>query len=110
MNGDNQMYCNLCNKLCDSYYMTQIYSAPNYLIINLNRGKGAVYECKVNFPELLNIFNIHSHGNYVTYKNGVTFFELYAVICHLGSSLMSGHFVAFVRIELIINGIYIMML
>ena len=91
MSGDNQMYCNFCNKLCDSYYRTSIYSAPMYLIINLNRGRGAVYECKVNFPEQLNLFN------YVTYKQGVTVFGLYAVICHLGPSSMSGHFVAYCK-------------
>ena len=50
---------------------------------NLNRGKGAVYECNVNFPERLNALN------YVTFKNGNTFFELYAVICHIGPSSMS---------------------
>ena len=91
MNGENQMFCNICNKLNDSYYTTLIYSAPNYLIINLNRGKGAVYECKVNFPELLNILN------FVTYTSGMTVFGLYAVICHLGPSSMSGHFVAYCR-------------
>ena len=91
MNGDNQMYCNICNQLYDAYYSTLIYSTPFYLIINLNRGKGAIYECKVNFPEQLNILN------YVTYKDGPTFFQLYAVICHLGPSSMSGHFVAYCR-------------
>ena len=91
MTGDNQMYCNFCNKLCDSYYNTSIYSAPMYLIINLNRGRGAVYECKVIFPEQLNLFN------YVTFKQGVTVFGLYAVICHLGPSSMSGHFVAYCK-------------
>ena len=91
MNGDNQMYCNICNKLCDAYYSTLIYSTPCYLIINLNRGKGAVYECNVNFPEHLNILN------YVSYKEGTTYFQLYAVICHLGPSSMSGHFVAYCR-------------
>ena len=91
MTGDNQMYCNICNCLCDALYGTLLYSAPNYLIINLNRGRGAVYECKVNFPEQLNIFN------FVTYKNGNTVFELYAVICHLGPSSMSGHFVAYCK-------------
>ena len=91
MSGENQMYCNFCNKLCDSYYRTSIYSAPMYLIINLNRGRGAVYECKVNFPEQLNIFN------YVKYKQGITVFGLYAVICHLGPSSMSGHFVAYCK-------------
>ena len=91
MNGENQMYCNICNQLCDAYYSTLIYSTPCYLIINLNRGKGAVYECNVNFPEHLNILN------YVSYKEGTTYFQLYAVICHLGPSSMSGHFVAYCR-------------
>ena len=91
MNGENQMYCNICNKLCDATYTNIIYSGPNYLIINLNRGRGAVYECKVNFPEQLNLFN------YVSYKHGITAYELYAVICHLGPSSMSGHFVAYCR-------------
>ena len=91
MSGDNQMFCNNCNKLLDAYYSSLLYSGPYYLIINLNRGKGAVYECKVNFPEQLNLFN------YITYKQGVTVYELYAVICHLGPSSMSGHFVAYCR-------------
>ena len=91
MNGENQMYCNICNKLFDSYYSTVIYSSPIYLIINLNRGKGATYQCKVNFPEQLNIFN------HVTFKDGYTAYGLYAVICHLGPSSMSGHFVAYCR-------------
>ena len=91
MTGDNQMYCNLCNCLCDALYGTLLYSTPNFLIINLNRGKGAVYECNVNFPEKLNILN------YVNFKDGNTFFELYAVICHIGPSSMSGHFVAFCK-------------
>ena len=91
MNGKNQMHCNICNKLCDTLYSTILYSGPNYLIINLNRGKGAIYECKVIFPEQLNLFN------YITYKYGITAYELYAVICHLGPSSMSGHFVAYCR-------------
>ena len=91
MNGENQMFCNICNKLCDTLYSTTLYSGPNYLIINLNRGKGAVYECKVNFPSQLNILN------YVTFTEGITTYELYAVICHLGPSSMSGHFVAYCR-------------
>ena len=91
MSGDNQMYCNICNSTQDALYGTQIYSAPNYLIINLNRGRGAVYECNVNFPEKLNIIN------FITFKNGNTVFELYAVICHLGPSSMSGHFVAYCK-------------
>ena len=92
MTGDNQLFCDRCNKLCNSLYSTILYSGPSYLIINLNRGKGAVYECKVNFPEQLDI------SDFVTFKNeGKTVYRLYAVICHLGPSSMSGHFVAYCR-------------
>ena len=89
MNGQNQMFCNICNGNRDTYYGTTIYSLPNYLIINLNRGKGAVYECKVNFPEELNLYN------YVSFTKVNTYFHLYAVICHLGESSMNGHFIAY---------------
>ena len=91
MTGENQMFCNQCNKLCNAYYSTILYSGSNYLIINLNRGKGAVYECNVIFPEQLNLFN------FFNFKQGITVYELYAVICHLGPSSMSGHFVAYCR-------------
>jgi len=91
MTGDNQMYCNICNRQCNSTYTTSLYSGPNYLILHLNRGKGAVYECNVIFPEKLNLFN------YITYNQEGTLYELNAVICHLGPSSMSGHFVAYCR-------------
>ena len=88
MNGDNQMYFNIFNKLYDVYYSTLVYSTPFYLIINLTfltffknfravkRGYEAIYKCKENFFEQLNILN------YVVYKDGPTFFQLYAIICH----------------------------
>ena len=91
MSGENKMYCNNCQKCWDSYYQNILYILPKYLIINLNRGKNAAYQCKVLFPEQLDI------TNYVTYKDMNTKFELYAVICHIGPSSMSGHFVAYCR-------------
>jgi len=91
MAGDNQMYCNICNQLCDSLFQSLLYSTPNKLIINLNRGRNAIYECNVNFPEILNI------SNFVYSKDGNTIYELYAVICHIGPSSMSGHFVAYCK-------------
>ena len=39
MDGENQFYCNICNNLCDATYTNFIHSGPNYLIINLNRGR-----------------------------------------------------------------------
>ena len=91
MNGDNQIYCNECGKLFDAFYGTYLYSMPNYLIINLNRGKNAVYQCNVKFPEILNLYN-HVKLNQ---KNCV--FQLQSVICHIGPSSMGGHFIAYCR-------------
>ena len=91
MTGQNQMFCNICNGNRDTFYGTNIYSLPNYLIINLNRGKGGVYSCNVIFPEVLNLWN------YVSFKDGGTAMRLYAVICHYGPSSMSGHFIAYCR-------------
>ena len=87
----NQMFCNYCRCYCDTLFGQLLYSAPNYLMIFLDRGKGALYECKVNFPEQLNIYN------FVSFKNGNTVFGLYAVICHIGESSFSGHFVAYCK-------------
>jgi len=91
MNGENQMYCNICKNCYDSFYSTTLYLLPEILVINLNRGKNAVYQCNVNFPEKLDL------TNYVIVKDYNTQYELYAVICHIGPSSMSGHFVAYRR-------------
>ena len=61
------------------------------MIINLNRGKNAVYQCRIYFPETLKLFK------YVINTNGNTEYELYAVISHIGPSSMSGHFIAYCR-------------
>ena len=85
------MYCSLCNNCHDSYYSTTLFLLPEILVINLNRGKNAVYQCNVNFPEELDL------TNYVIIKEFNTQYELYGVICHIGPSSMSGHFAAYCR-------------
>ena len=90
MTGDNKIYCSECNSSFDAFYQTLLYTTPNYLILNLNRGKNAVYECKVNFPNILNLCN------YVVNKTN-TVYQLQSVISHIGPSSMSGHFIAYCR-------------
>ena len=90
MTGDNKIYCSECNSSFDAFYQTLLYTTPNYLILNLNRGKNAVYECKVNFPNILNLYN------YVVNKTN-TVYQLQSVISHIGPSSMSGHFIAYCR-------------
>jgi len=91
MSGENQMYCNICNGCYDSYYSTTLYLLPEILVINLNRGKNAVYQCNVNFPEDLDL------TNYVINKKFNVQYELYGVICTLDSSSMNGNIVAYCR-------------
>ena len=87
---NNQMHCNLCHKNCNLVYSKSLYSGPNYLIIILNRGKGVIYECNVNFPEQLNLIN------FITTKD-INVYELYAVVCYLSQSSVDGNFVAYCK-------------
>ena len=91
MTGNNQIYCNDCKKTFDAYYGTLLYFLPNYLIINLNRGKNAVFQCNVKFPELLKLHK------YVINQERNTVFKLVSVISHYGPSSMGGHFIAYCR-------------
>ena len=91
MMGQNQISCNYCNRLANSVNQSKIIISPNVLIINLNRGKGLMYDVKLNFPEYLEL------KNYIYYQESPHYYELIGVICHLGSSDMSGHFISFCK-------------
>ena len=92
MQGENQMWCNYCGQNSTSNYSTRIYSSPLYLILILNRGKGNMYDVKLNFDEVIDI------GNYVYIKKGPhLIYHLYAVVTHYGPSSMAGHFIAFCK-------------
>ena len=91
MNGQNQMYCNICNGNQDACYGTKIYSAPETLIINLNRGKGAVHQIPIQIPATLNL------RNYITDKKNDGEYYLSGIVTHFGPSNMGGHFIAHYR-------------
>ena len=89
--GDNQLYCNTCKRQTDNINSNVLYSLPPYLIIILNRGKGKSFDCRVDFPEFLDL------ENYVMCPQSIHKYRLSGVICHLGRSGMSGHFIAYCR-------------
>ena len=89
--GENTFYCKRCNRQTDSMNSNVLYSLPPYLIIILNRGKGKSFDCVVDFPEFLDL------QNYVMCPQSIHKYQLNGVICHLGSSGMSGHFIAYCR-------------
>ena len=56
MTGDNQMYCNICKDNKDALYSTILYSAPKYLIINIDYGKDKKYQpSSVEFDDIIDI-------------------------------------------------------
>jgi len=87
--GENKNYCNICKTLCDSEYTSKIYISPNVLILILNRGKGNIYQVKLDFQERIDI------TQYVIKKDKPQLiYNLYGVITHIGQSGPNAHFVA----------------
>ena len=89
--GDNKNYCNICKQTCDSNYTSKIYSAPNTLVLILNRGKNNCFNVKLNFTETLDI------TDFVSVKPNRIVYDLYGVITHYGESGPSAHFLAFCK-------------
>ena len=87
--GDNQNYCNVCKQLSNSYYTSKIYVSPNVLILILNRGKGNIYDVKLDFTEIIDITEFVSQKDMPK-----IIYNLYGVITHIGQSGPSAHFVA----------------
>ena len=87
--GPNRNYCNLCKQLFDSVYTSKIYVCPNILVLILNRGKGNIFDVKLDFTERLDItkFVLQKESPQIIYN-------LYGVITHIGQSGPSAHFVA----------------
>ena len=87
--GENRNYCNICKQLYDSIYTTNIFTGPNNLILILNRGKGNIFNVKLEFSEIIDI------SQFVMQKDRPQiFYSLYGVITHIGQSGPNAHFVA----------------
>ena len=89
--GLNKNYCNICKQTCNSNYITKIYSAPDTLVLILNRGKNNCFNIKLNFKETLDI------TDFVSVKSSKLIYNLYGVITHYGESGPSAHFLAFCK-------------
>jgi len=85
-----ETYCQHCKKTGNSIYKENLYVLPNYLIIILNRGKGNIFNCKVDIPLLFDSSNYEEK-----FKNKK--YELIGIVSHFGESGMGGHFIAFCK-------------
>ena len=87
--GENRNYCNICKQLYDSIYTSKLYISPNVLILILYRGKGNIYNVKLDFNEIIDI------TKFVLLKEMPKIrYELYGVITHIGQSGPNAHFIA----------------
>ena len=87
--GENKNYCNICKQLFDSIYTSKIFISPNVLVLILNRGRGNIYDVKLDFCEAIDI------TKFVQQKDcPQLIYNLYGVITHIGQSGPNAHFVA----------------
>ena len=87
--GDNQNYCQICQQMADSDYTSKIFISPIILVLILNRGKGNIYDVKLDFAETIDITDFVLMNN-----NTRIIYNLYGVVTHLGKSGPYAHFVA----------------
>jgi len=87
--GENRNYCNICKQLYDSLYTSRIYISPNVLVLILNRGKGNIFDVKLDFTETIDITQFVLQKDMPEIK-----YNLYGVITHIGQSGPSAHFIA----------------
>ena len=91
LTGGNQIYCNNCQSNQDGQMIDEIYMAPNVLILIINRGKGNVFKCDLDFPKQLDL------SKFISNPSSPKLYDLIGVISHLGESSMSGHFIAYCK-------------
>ena len=90
--GENQIYCNNCQKLSNATTGNKIFTSPEVLTIILNRGKGLEFDVNFEYPLYLDIDIFVIDKSEINNK-----YELICVLTHLGPSGMAGHFIAFCK-------------
>ena len=86
--GENAMYCDICKATLPASFQTKLYSAPEVLIIVLNRGVGIQFKVKLQFNLQINL------SDFLEDKNSGCLYELIGVVTHMGESGGAGHFIA----------------
>jgi ubiquitin C-terminal hydrolase len=82
------IFCKRCNQTNECIITTKLFNAPNILVLILNRGKGNIYNVKLDYYEEIEI------SKYIQFKQKKVIYKLYAVLTHLGKSGEDGHFIS----------------
>ena len=93
--GNNKMFCQDCNSEQDVCVKRMIDNTPPVLIIILDRGLDNMdFQENFDYDEYLDLNNLLAN------ENNYTQYYLCGIICHLGASGPSGHFVAFCKMDM----------
>ena len=97
--GENKSYCDICKTEYSFTYAEFIYSLPNILILILNRGRGDMYNTRLEYYMELNLTNfVEAKQN-----NEIIIYDLIGVIIRLSAGL-NVHFIA--QCKSPINGLW----
>ena len=75
------------------FQQNSIYSLPDVLIINLNRGKANQFDVDITYPETIDL------NNYEETKIYNNIYNLRCIVAHKGPHGTAGHYVAFCYVE-----------
>ena len=81
LTGENQIYCNQCQRNTNGQMIDEIHMAPNVLILIINRGKGNVFKCDLDFPKQLDL------SKFISNPSSPKLYDLIGVISHPNSSI-----------------------
>ncbi|CAF1036847.1 unnamed protein product [Didymodactylos carnosus] len=101
LSGENLYRCIKCKTLVQATKRYTLHKTPKILLINLKRFEFGKNSHKlshlVRYSEHLNIYPYLSEETQQTIKQQTSNYRLYAVLVHVGSSMHSGHYYAYVR-------------
>ena len=77
LKDNNQILCDVCNKMVNAEYTTSLTTSPKILILILDRGENFQSKIKLEFDLMLDI------SNYIILKNQKTKYKLISVVTYL---------------------------
>ena len=97
LNGQNQIYCNNCNRMSDGSNANKLKTLPQKMTLIFNRGKGLEFNVDIEHADYIDPFDIldFDPANYQCFH----WINVRASILHLGESGMGGHFISAARSE-----------
>ncbi|KAI8458795.1 hypothetical protein BY996DRAFT_4576703, partial [Phakopsora pachyrhizi] len=93
MNGSNQYNCSKCKRLRNAKLVRSVFTPPAVLTLQLMKysARGSKIHKRIQFEESLDLRPVMGDGARPTRYN------LYAVVCHQGQTIHSGHYYSYIK-------------